>query len=61
MAAYLPLVAAICAIILTRWLMGTFAPGLHALVEFVVALGVGYAAYLAVERRLDQRDRGGRQ
>ena len=64
-AAYLPLVVGICAILVARRLMGAIAPGLNLVVAFVLALVVGYVAYWATERELDRRypprgDRGDR-
>lgn len=54
-AAFAPIVVAICAIILVRELMAALTPGLNAVIAFIVALAVGYAAYVAVERAITRR------
>jgi len=54
----LPLVAAICVLILIREGFQRFAPGVNYWVAFAVALVVGYAVYFGLDRALTQRGRG---
>ncbi|MDU0313376.1 hypothetical protein RKE38_06720 [Phycicoccus sp. M110.8] len=54
-AAYLPLVVAICAMVLVRELVTALWPDLSSWVAFVAALAVGWVAYARVERFLARR------
>ena len=49
-ATYLPLVVAICAMVLVRELVTALWPDLSSWVAFLAALAVGWAAYAGVER-----------
>jgi membrane protein implicated in regulation of membrane protease activity len=51
----LPLVAAVCALIIAREALQFFLPSLSYWVVFVVALVVGWLSYSAVERLLARR------
>ena len=51
----LPLVAAVCALIIAREALQYFFPGLSYWVVFVVALVVGWFSYSVVERLLARR------
>ena len=54
-ATYLPLVVAICAMVLVRELVTALWPDLSSWVAFVAALAVGWVAYAGVERFLARR------
>ncbi|WP_460935104.1 hypothetical protein [Phycicoccus ginsengisoli] len=54
-ATYLPLVVAICAMVLVRELVTALWPDLSSWVAFVAALAVGWLTYAGVERVLARR------
>ena len=54
-ATYLPLVVAICAMVLVRELVTALWPDLSSWVAFLSALAVGWLAYAGVERFLARR------
>jgi uncharacterized membrane protein (DUF4010 family) len=56
-AALLPLVVAICVVVLVREVVESLAPGVSTWVVFVAALVAGWLAYAGAERVLDRRDR----
>ena len=56
-AALLPLVVAVCVVILVREGIQSAAPGVSTWVVFVAALVAGWLAYAGVERLLNRRDR----
>jgi len=56
-AALLPLVVAVCAVVLVREGVQSAAPGVSTWVVFVAALAAGWLAYAAAEWLLDRRDR----
>jgi hypothetical protein len=55
-AAYLPLVAGICAVVLAREVLESLAPALSSWLAFVIALVTGLVVYTVVERWLARRD-----
>ena len=55
-AAFLPLVIAICAILVVRLLLDALFPSLSLWVSFIGALIIGWVAYTLTERWLDRRD-----
>ena len=57
-AAFAPIVVAICAIVLVREGVEKVFPGLNTWVAFIVALVVGWLAYTGVERWYAQRNGG---
>lgn len=57
-AAFAPIVVAICAILLVRALVEAVLPDLSTWIAFVIALVVGYLAYAGVERWYARRDGG---
>jgi uncharacterized membrane protein YccC len=57
-AAFAPIVVAICAIVLVREGMESVFPDLSTWVAFIVALAVGWLAYTGVERWYARRNGG---
>jgi uncharacterized membrane protein (DUF4010 family) len=55
-AAVLPLVVAICVVVLVREVVQSVAPGVNTWVVFVASLVAGWLAYTGAERFLDRRD-----
>lgn len=55
-AALLPIVVAICVVVLVREVVQAVAPGVNTWVVFVAALVAGWLAYGGTERLLDRRD-----
>ena len=55
-AALLPLVVAVCVVVLVREAVRAVAPGVNTWVVFVAALVAGWLAYTGAERYLDRRD-----
>jgi hypothetical protein len=54
-AAFLPLVVAVCAILVVRLALDALFPSLSLWISFVGALVVGWVAYTLTERWLDRR------
>jgi membrane protein implicated in regulation of membrane protease activity len=52
---FLPIVVAICAILVVRGLIEAVLPDLSTWIAFIVALVVGWVAYTLTERFLDRR------
>jgi uncharacterized membrane protein (DUF4010 family) len=60
-AALLPLVVAVCVVVLVREAVQAAAPGVTTWLVFVLALVAGWLAYTGTERVLDRRDRRNRR
>ena len=54
----LPLVSAVCALVIVRQLFERFAPDVAWWIAFVCSLALGYAVYWGVERLLRRRQGG---
>lgn len=57
-ASLLPLVSAVCVVVLARQGFERFAPDLSWWVSFLCSLALGYVAYYLVERFMGRRQRG---
>jgi hypothetical protein len=55
-AAFAPIIVAVCAIVLVREVVEAVLPDLSSWVAFVIALVVGWLAYAGVERLYDRRN-----
>jgi len=55
-AAFAPIIVAICAIVIVRELVEAVWPGLSWWIAFVIALAVGWLAYTGVERLYARRN-----
>ena len=55
-AAFAPIIVAVCAIVLVRELVDAVLPDLSPWIAFVIALAVGWLAYTAVERLSNLRN-----
>ena len=54
-AAFAPIIVAVCAIVLVRELVDAVLPDLSPWIAFVIALAVGWLAYTGVERLANRR------
>ena len=55
-AAFAPIIVAVCAIVLVRELVDAVLPDLSPWIAFVIALAVGWLAYAGVERLANRRN-----
>ncbi|SDP47191.1 hypothetical protein SAMN04489867_2573 [Pedococcus dokdonensis] len=55
-AAYAPIIVAVCAIVISRKVIETVFTDLNTWLAFVIALVVGYLAYVGVERLSNRRN-----
>lgn len=55
-AAYAPIIVAVCAIVIVREVIEAVFPDLNTWIAFVLALAVGYGAYVGVERLYNRRN-----
>ena len=55
-AAFAPIIVAVCAIVLVRELVDAVLPDLNPWIAFVIALAVGWLAYTGVERLYNRRN-----
>jgi hypothetical protein len=55
LAAFAPIIVAVCAIVIVRQIVEAVLPGLSSWIAFIIALAVGWLAYAGVERLTARR------